>query len=76
MLAELTSEQVVTKLLTSEEILKPVFEPFINTHLRYNLGEYLENLPEEEIYSEPEPFELKTEEDLKYVFIQNKKSIF
>jgi hypothetical protein len=40
------------------------------------LGEYLENLPEEEIYSEPEPFELKTEEDLKYVFIQNKKSIF
>ena len=76
MLAELTNEQIVTRLLASEEILKPSSFSFNNDNSRYNLGEYLENLPEEEIYSESEPYELKTEEDLKYVFIQNKKSIF
>ena len=76
MLAELTNEQIVTRLLASEEILKPSSFSFNNDNSRYNLGEYLENLPEEEIYSESELYKLKTEEDLKYVFIQNKKSIF
>lgn len=76
MIAELTNEQIVTKLLTSEEILKPVSITFDYPNTKYNLGEYLDNLPEEELYSEAEEIEIKSEEDLKYVFIQNKKSIF
>ena len=76
MIAELTNEQIVTKLLTSEEILKPISITFDYPYTKYNLGEYLDNLPEEEFYSEPEEIEIKSEEDLKYVFIQNKKSIF
>ena len=76
MIAELTNEQFVTKLLTSEEILKPISTTFDYPYTKYNLGEYLDNLPEEEFYSEPEEIEIKSEEDLKYVFIQNKKSIF
>ena len=76
MIAELTNEQIVTKLLTSEEILKPISTTFDYPNTKYNLGEYLDNLPEEELYSEPEEIEIKSEEDLKYVFIQNKKSIF
>ena len=62
--------------MTSEEILKPISNTLDYPYTKYNLGEYLDNLPEEEFYSEPEEIEIKSEEDLKYVFIQNKKSIF
>ena len=47
MVAELTSEQIVTKLLTSNEILKPIRDNFYISNDNYNLGEYLDNLPDE-----------------------------
>lgn len=77
MVAELTSEQIVTKLLTSNEILKPFRGCFQFSNDNYNLGEYLENLPEEFYEDDLEEFDSETkEENSKYVFIQNKKAIF
>ena len=48
MTAELTAEEIVTKLLSSHEILKPNIKN-INISSPHDLGEYLNNLPEEEI---------------------------
>jgi len=75
--AELTSEQIVTKLLVSNQILKPFREKFYITNENYNLGEFLENLPDE--FYEEEIVSLESEEEeenSKYIFIQNKKAIF
>ena len=76
MVAELTSEQIVTKLLTSNEILKPIRDNFYISNDNYNLGEYLDNLPDEFYEEEIVSLEFEEEENSKYVFIQNKKAIF
>lgn len=68
MTVELTQEEIVTNLLSSSEILKRNKEIF---HLAtpLNLGEYLSNLPEEEIET---PSKLKKEnKDFKYTFIKD-----
>ena len=48
MTAELTAEQVVTKLLSSHEILKKENDSFCITNFM-DLSDYLKNLPPEEI---------------------------
>ena len=75
MVAELTSEQIVTKLLTYNEILKPIRDNFYISNDNYNLGEYLDNLPDEFYEEEIVSLESEEEENSKYVFIQNKKAI-
>lgn len=47
MTAELTAEEVVTKLLTSNQILKPSNNYYFTKPVS-NLGEYLINNPEED----------------------------
>lgn len=68
MITELTQEEIVTNLLSSSEILKKNKEIFhLTTPL--NLGEYLNNLPEEEIETQSK---LKKEnKDFKYTFIKD-----
>ena len=46
--AELTSEEIVTKLLSEHQILKRSKENFYLTNQTGSLGEYLLNLPEDE----------------------------
>lgn len=66
MTAELTSEEIVTRLLTSNQIIKPkkgnfyISNPAMNT-----LGDYLLDMPVE--IKTPE---LKSAESLKYRFIK------
>ena len=52
MIAELTHEEIVTNLLSSQEILKRNKDNFYITS-PLNLSEYLENIPQEELL-EPE----------------------
>ena len=47
MTAELTAEEVVTKLLTSNQILKPTKKNLYISNPVSNLGEFLINNPEE-----------------------------
>lgn len=63
---ELTSEEIVTNLLSSHEILKKSKENFYITSPA-NLGDYLNNLPKPKETS-PEPPE---KFDSRYTFIKN-----
>ena len=53
MLVELTPEQIVTRLLSSEEIITPKKEKQYISNVVHNLGGYLEDLPiQDEIVNE------------------------
>ncbi len=66
MTAELTSEEIVTRLLISNEVLKPKKGNFyISNPMLDTLGDFL--LDAEAEYKEPPKFETK---DTKYVFIK------
>ena len=66
MTAELTSEEIVTRLLISNEVLKPKKGNFyISNPMLDTLGDFL--LDAEAEYKEPPKFETK---DPKYVFIK------
>jgi hypothetical protein len=69
MTAELTAEQIVTSLLSSNEILKPKEERCFMSNSSLDLNKYLLNQPTI-IYTE-EP----TEEFSKYTFIKGKWEI-
>lgn len=69
MTAELTAEEIVTNLLSSHEILKSK-KNFGGITSSANLGEYLENLPEEELIQEP-----IVEETSRFSFIKNEWKI-
>jgi len=70
MTAELTQEEIVTNLLSSSEILKKNKEIFhLTTPL--NLGEYLNNLSEEEIDSTKTNHLEEGVEYFKYTFIKD-----
>lgn len=66
MTLELTAEEIVTDLLSSHEILKRKRLNFYVSD-QLNLGEYLKNLPQEELLEEQKV----EEEDSKYTFIKN-----
>ena len=70
MTAELTAEQIVTNLLSSNEILKRKKENFYLSN-GPSLGEYLKNLPPEEVVQER-----AVEKDTKYTFIKEGGWIF
>ena len=70
MTAELTQEEIVTRLLSSNEILKRTKENFYITSPA-NLGEYLNNLPEEEIDSSKTHLLGEGVEKFKYTFIKD-----
>lgn len=63
--AELTSEQIVTNLLSSNEIIKPTNSNFYFKNPGVNLGDYLLNVSKD-IKKSP----VETTEDSKYVFIK------
>lgn len=67
MVAELTAEEVVTKLLTTQEILARKSCEFI-TNPNINLGEYLASLPAENIESTTSSSVV----DSKFLFIRGK----
>lgn len=60
---ELTSEEIVTQILSSNEILRPRKGNFYISN-KNTLGDFLKNLPEEEIVEET-----AVEKDTKYTFI-------
>ena len=64
-LAELTNEQLVTKLLSSAEIIKPQKNNFYITNPGVSLGDFLLNVSTD-IKKSP----VETTEDSKYVFIK------
>ena len=68
MTVELTQEEIVTNLLSSNEILKRNKEKFYITS-PLNLGEYLSNLPENEI--ETKSTLNKENKNFKYTFIKD-----
>ena len=57
MTAELTTEQIVTRLLSTEEILKPQKEKFCTSTV--SLGDFLTKFPNEKLKSIPEKKETK-----------------
>jgi len=63
--AELTNEQIVTKLLTSAEIIKHRADNFYYKNPGLNLGDYLLNISTDIKKSSEED-----SEDSKYVFIK------
>ena len=63
--AELTSEQIVTNLLSSNEIINPAKRNFYFKNPGVNLGDYLLNVSND-IKKSP----AETTEDSKYVFIK------
>ena len=65
-LAELTNEQLVTKLLSSAEIIKPQKNNFYITNPGVSLGDFLLNVSTDIKKSSEE----ETPEDSKYVFIK------
>ena len=66
MTAELTSEEIVTRLLSSNEVLMPKKENFyISNPMLDTLGDFLLDVEAE--YKEPPPIETK---DTKYIFIK------
>lgn len=65
MTKELTQEEIVTKLLSSNEILKNTKEDNAYVTSVVNLGEYLRTLPNES------SIETKKTEDTKYTFIKD-----
>ncbi len=66
MTAELTNEEIVTRLLTSNEVLKPQKGNFyISNPMLDTLGDFLLDIEAE--YKEPPSLETK---DTKYVFIK------
>jgi len=67
MTAELTSEQIVTRLLTSGSIIEPKNDNFYITNPGSNLGEFLLNSKAEQ----PDENEIK-EEPTRYTFIKSK----
>lgn len=64
MATELTQEQIVTNLLTSNQILKTLDKSFNNPDKNYNLGDFLSNIPKEDIENTPV-------KNSKYTFIQD-----
>ena len=65
-LAELTNEQLVTKLLSAAEIIKPQKNNFYITNPGVSLGDFLLNVSTDIKKSSEE----ETPEDSKYVFIK------
>ena len=65
-LAELTNEQLVTKLLSSAEIIKPQKNNFYITNPGVSWGDFLLNVSTDIKKSSEE----ETPEDSKYVFIK------
>lgn len=49
MTLELSQEAIVTRLLSSNEIIKPVKDDFVEGDFMSNLGDYLKNVPKEEL---------------------------
>ena len=66
---ELTAEQIVTNLISSNELISPVKEYSKITNTRLNLGEYLTKLPKEEI---SEPVNETSTQNSRYTFIKGK----
>ena len=58
MTAELTSEQIVTNLLSEHEILKRSRDNFYISNKISSLGEYLLNAPKEKVIDEQETKEV------------------
>lgn len=66
MTAEVSSEEIVTKLLTSNEIIKPKTGNFyISNPMLDTLGDYLSEIP-----PETNPVEIKPIDSFKYKFIK------
>ena len=66
-MAELTTEQIVTNLIASNEIIKPSKCEFVTSHS--SLGEYLKNIPKNETITVPDV----SLHNKKYSFIKNGK---
>lgn len=62
---ELTNEQIVTRLLASEEILKESKSSYISNPAMDTLGDFLLNIDEEYIPQKFTPIEIP-----KYIFIK------
>ena len=67
MIVELTQEQKVTQILSSNEILKYKNDFFYNSN-GITLGEYLRSLPDDEIVEEA-----PVNQNTKYTFIKTNK---
>lgn len=66
MTVELTAEEIVTNLLTSNEIINSKNKNFYITNPGVNLGDYLLSLPKDVVSEFPE----EMEEPSKYAFIK------
>lgn len=69
MTAELTSEQIVTKLLSEHQILKRTKENFYISNSSGSLGEYLLRLPLEEYTSQEDLIQESSAKDSRFSFI-------
>lgn len=69
MATELTSEEIVTQILSSNEILRPKKGNFYISS-KNTLGDFLKNLPPEEVVEET-----AVEKDTKYTFITKQWNI-
>lgn len=69
MAIDLTAEQIVTDLLSKNEVLTPDKNTSIPFDKRLNLGEYLTNLPKESI---EEPIKEYSAHNTRYTFIKGK----
>ena len=68
MIAELTTEEIVTDLLSSHQILKREDGNFYISNI-YNLGDFLNSIPKEPINDSV------SEDKIKYTFIKNRWEI-
>ena len=71
MTKELTTEEIVTRLLLSKEILSSKPKNFYTTTMS-NLGDYLKSLPKENIIEKKETHRSKNKNLEKYAFISGR----
>ena len=71
MTADLTTEEIVTRLLNSKEILSPKTKNFYTTTTS-NLGDYLKNLPKESSLDNTAKKNPKNKDLEKYTFINGR----
>ena len=69
MTVEMTSEEIVTQILSSNEILRPKKGNFYVSN-KDTLGDFLKNLPQEEVVEET-----AVEKNTKYTFITKQWNI-